>query len=484
MRNIVKKYTSIILERKDHIIDKIPSLTQDEKEEIKKFFHRKSNMENLIDWNKWRKLTYADFEKIMREKTKSEKKRELQKLRRQGLKGMKEGEDYIEVRLKNKDYIAFIPLNPNAARVFASKHFGNCHGQWCIGNSQAEKYFYSEAVDQHLIPVIVIGDGEKYVVMIDARNGSVNSIWDKYNKRPMHGEVIPNFSIKNELLTPKLKKLYKEIDDTIWNTPPGDAPEGVPQDDYEDAVSAYDSIVNDIHSSLSSILASYQSHMEDMESEKDSFISDLTIAIEELEEEKTTILNSDKRIRDRIESIRQALIMNPNGTDYDNQGNPVWVIRDVEYTKKEIEAYIKEFQKYVKNNKDIQSKVDDIDNKINYYEGIIDEVKDMGIHEFIEWWYTKEYNFNDISNIHVYEHEFDYNVSYFHANDSDYDEYFEFMEKYTSVEPDREGLQETYYELEGEARIGESISKNDIRDSIQYDDIIDPRELDIDFIRR
>lgn len=58
-----------LTEKKDHIIKKMPNLTDDQKKELIDFFKRKSNLENKIDWNKWRKLTYDDFKDVIDRKS-------------------------------------------------------------------------------------------------------------------------------------------------------------------------------------------------------------------------------------------------------------------------------------------------------------------------------------------------------------------------------------------------------------------------------
>lgn len=73
-----KKYTekraiNRLFENKNHIIDRLSSLSDDEKEAVKAFFNKHPEQEPKIDWKNRRKLTYEDFTELM-DKFESNKK--------------------------------------------------------------------------------------------------------------------------------------------------------------------------------------------------------------------------------------------------------------------------------------------------------------------------------------------------------------------------------------------------------------------------
>ena len=54
----------IIIEKKDHLIKRIPDLTDDQKEQIINLFNKNPHLESKIDWNKLNSLTFNDFKPL------------------------------------------------------------------------------------------------------------------------------------------------------------------------------------------------------------------------------------------------------------------------------------------------------------------------------------------------------------------------------------------------------------------------------------
>lgn len=383
----MKTFTEYLTEKKDHIIKKMPNLSQDEKEVVIDFFKKKPNMENRIDWNKWRKLHFGDFQEVMAD-TKSSIKRKAQKLRHKGIKGLKEGEDYIHIKTKNKEYLVYIPLNPQAAKVIASAHIGGCHGKWCIANTQAVRYYKSEAKKQNKIPIMVVGKGTKYTIMMK-RNCSFE-VWAADNFSAEFGEAIPDFSIRKELCTSKLNNLYDEIVHDIW-TRKQKAPENIDPEYYKEAVDAYEELGNAV----------------------ESYIGDRIESLEEYHK------HNEKVIIDTIELYEEKLI--------------------------ELEEELKAEEN--KNEKDaIKSEIDDVNKVIDD----IEEYKDNIGYEFEE--YVNDNNDIEWSaDIFYEEYIFEGLYSSVSFTSDDYDPYFEFAEDYLDVDEDsRTNAEYGFYESEME----------------------------------
>ena len=52
-------------QEKPHIVNKLPLLTPEQKEQVNQFFATHRNLENKVDWNLGANLTYDYFKKIM-----------------------------------------------------------------------------------------------------------------------------------------------------------------------------------------------------------------------------------------------------------------------------------------------------------------------------------------------------------------------------------------------------------------------------------
>jgi len=476
----MKRFLELINEKKDHIIKKMPNLSDEEKAVLINFFKKKPNLESKIDWNKWRKLTFADFADVMKE-TKTEKKRKLQKARREGLKGLKKNKDYIELRTNNKNYDVYIPLNPKAARVIASVHIGGCWGKWCLANTQATKYYKSEAKRKHMIPIMVVGDNEKYTVMM-FYTGKVWEVWDSENERPMRGEPIPGFSIKKELTTPKLLKLYDEIVHKIWPGQIPPTPKGVDTADYKMAVSDYEDMIDDVVEYLEDIKEKYENYIKSIEDERQDVIETLKDEIDAKKDELDLLFREievDEKRRDIVNKVKDVVIHNPQGTGYNRQGEEIWEIGGKEYDRNLIDklldiAHNVDYDELIsEKEEEIKNKEEEID-EMEYY---LEEIENMDTYEFLSWSLetSEGRKFGDIYDVQVYEYEPDIFRNVPDLTRS-YTEYFDFMEK-NGVDIDRDALQSIMYDMEGEAWY-ETIDEEDIKNAFSYENAVHPSEID------
>ena len=69
----------LIEEDKTHIIKKMPKVLSWEKDTLIRLFQANPHLEKMIDWNKWRKLTFEDFQEVMTYVSKSERKKDVRK---------------------------------------------------------------------------------------------------------------------------------------------------------------------------------------------------------------------------------------------------------------------------------------------------------------------------------------------------------------------------------------------------------------------
>ncbi len=332
-------------EKKDHIIKKMPLLSSDEKTQLINFFKKKTNLEAKIDWNKWKKLTFDDFAEVMKDTTSAKKKR-AKVQRHKGISGLKEGEDYIHVKTKNKQFLVYIPLHYKANQIIFSSHIGNCTHQGCIGSSNAQQYYRSEAQAKGKIPVVIVGNDEKYTVMVNKNNKTWDLWYDTNQQDDMtHGEGIPNFSIKKELFTSSLKKMYDDIRIKIW-----DSDSIVDEQAYDDAVSDYEGLANEIEQYVSDMESGrdqmYDDTMEVIDDTIEQYKDWAKEAEEEAKEEAKEEGASDPNfVPDNLMNKRKEIVSimkaEPKGTGTDMFGDTVWNLRGVDYTKQELESIMK-----------------------------------------------------------------------------------------------------------------------------------------------
>ena len=137
------------LEKKDHIIKKLP-ITDEQKIEAIDFFTTHPSYESEIDWNR-KDLTWEDLEKVINKSRNT--KSQIKKAVKQGIVGLTEGIDYVYVG--TKDYqgspvYAYIPLNWKGSRVLASDQVepklstvfdGYTGAKWCISYQKTDQYW-------------------------------------------------------------------------------------------------------------------------------------------------------------------------------------------------------------------------------------------------------------------------------------------------------------------------------------------------------
>ena len=79
-----------LYEKKDNLIKKNPNLTDGQKQEIIEILNKYPNLENNVDWNKNKYLTYEDFKELILDKAGKSNRQAKKK----GISGLTEGTDY------------------------------------------------------------------------------------------------------------------------------------------------------------------------------------------------------------------------------------------------------------------------------------------------------------------------------------------------------------------------------------------------------
>lgn len=114
--------------------------TQEEKDTIKNLVNKnKQRAEQLsIDWGD-KDINYSWILSQLATESKTQVKKEM----KQGLSGLTEGKDYLEIPLPDKDIKAYIPLSYKASRVIASDRVGKCEGKWCTAYQKDDVHWDS-----------------------------------------------------------------------------------------------------------------------------------------------------------------------------------------------------------------------------------------------------------------------------------------------------------------------------------------------------
>ena len=159
-------YFAVVFEKKDHLIKKIPSLSELEKKTITNFFKNHANLEGKIDWNKLDKLTYKDFEKVMIKNVKIKSG------------SAKEGKDYIEIDSLDKINKAFIPLTWDGSKYLGSNAVGGEEGKWCISYRVSDKFWKIHG--KHTVFIIYVTPTTKYAIQY-SYDFDIREIWNRWN---------------------------------------------------------------------------------------------------------------------------------------------------------------------------------------------------------------------------------------------------------------------------------------------------------------
>jgi len=124
-------------EKKDHIINKLPTLNDKQKATVNDFFTKYPNYEKEVDWNKKQDLTYDFFKSIMAKQkgSRSSVKQAIKQDASLQFKSKLKPDEY-KVLYKDHRYILVSPLSHRAAVFMNSFDCFGTGAKWCIGSSE------------------------------------------------------------------------------------------------------------------------------------------------------------------------------------------------------------------------------------------------------------------------------------------------------------------------------------------------------------
>ena len=173
IKNSIRQFVEeqlIIEEAKDHLIRKIPNLTQDEKEKLIEIYQTNPSLETKvkIDWNRLNDLTWDSFKDVINyQPTSSSSLRKA--VKNEGISGLTKGKDYIT--LDKVDQVsglqgAYMPLTYDASKLIASKSIGDCEGKWCTAAQRTSKDWNKYIFNDGIALIYIVYEGEKYALAV------------------------------------------------------------------------------------------------------------------------------------------------------------------------------------------------------------------------------------------------------------------------------------------------------------------------------
>lgn len=162
----MKSFTQLN-EKKDHIINRLHALSQEEKELLIKFFEKNPHLESKINWNN-KNLTFKDFKEVLDTVSKTRLEKQV---KQHGVSGLREGKDYVDCTFMydkhNYGCWAYAPLNHHASRLIASDKVGSVTGRWCTAENNDYHWSLYTRGGIVLIYLIWKHDGDKLAIAIN-----------------------------------------------------------------------------------------------------------------------------------------------------------------------------------------------------------------------------------------------------------------------------------------------------------------------------
>ena len=160
-----------LFKRKAHLIRKHPdfnTLLPAQQEHLLNYFSSRDKPPNLdIDWNK---LAFYNIQSILKatyELSKTGKKKAVKKF---GIKGLKDGEDYLEFPMPDPNIKAYIPLNYEASKFIAGSRIGLCEGKWCTAYQKTDEHWKTYSEQGIVLVYIIALKPTKYAIAVYKNN--------------------------------------------------------------------------------------------------------------------------------------------------------------------------------------------------------------------------------------------------------------------------------------------------------------------------
>jgi hypothetical protein len=140
-------------EKKEHLIKKMPNLSDEQKLQLITFFNTHPEAESKVNWNNLKTLTFDDFKPLLNTISKSAQKKAVKV---SGIQGLIEGQDYVtvfkqEYQIQEKEgdpvfigtAMGYAPLSWKASQFIASSYVGTAEitGEWCTSYSKDPMYW-------------------------------------------------------------------------------------------------------------------------------------------------------------------------------------------------------------------------------------------------------------------------------------------------------------------------------------------------------
>jgi hypothetical protein len=222
------------------------------------------------------------------------------------------GKDYWTIKLKNKKFIANVPLNWKTAQFMNSCEYGNLNVNYCIGWKDDIHYWNKHVELEKQLPIYITNGRRKWVVMIQEGDKSYE-VWDKLNQKVSKGnpEPIKDFSIKKELIQGK-SSLYKKIrNDFFSNIKYSERELDSADDDYYNLRNYIENILTNFINEIRDFIYDYPKNLKEKVQEIDDDIDKadyvenekLKDALIEFKEEFEYITHTD--INDYVEEFQE-----------------------------------------------------------------------------------------------------------------------------------------------------------------------------------
>jgi hypothetical protein len=244
----------------------------------------------------------------------------------------------------------------------------------------------------------------------------------------------------------------------------------------EDAIVSYDKMVGDILTFARQRADDEEYWYKEMERIKDSTADRYEEWAEEAEEEAEEKVGELKAgYKHRAESIKKILKVVPNGTGVNKYGETVWRVSEVDYTRNELEAYLDTYEKELKN----KNREPDYSER-NRLQAIANDIHEMDVYDMIEYDQNTSWNKEKYPEIEwvesPYEYEESYDLYYPDAHNSDYEDYFNYLENTgTSISLD-DAFTDLYELSDGGG--WDNIDREDVENWLDFEDMTHPNDVD------
>jgi hypothetical protein len=198
--------------KKARFIEKLDSLSADEKREVTDFFTKHRNYENRLDWNSTA-LVYEDFEKVF-SLTKNSSRSIKQKAKNDP--GALFEKYNCEIISQTRNFLIVVPLDWQCAVFFNTFNCGGEGAYWCIGNAGDASYWNGYLSNKNVFFLIFFVNNHhvfkrKAIIQCHAKNGKC-TLWLQNNTRHHKlSNTLKTLNISIEFIQKSAERLLGKI---------------------------------------------------------------------------------------------------------------------------------------------------------------------------------------------------------------------------------------------------------------------------------